>query len=190
MPADAPRYEVVRTLGGAGYTDVALVVTRSAAGHHRHLGRRHDPAGDDTIVLYHRAFRPLSELVELEAYAAQLESAAKHAARGHLWCFVTTAAHRDGTVEVSLFDRWFDGRQVRCEQRASREFDSTDEASAAAALDFTAGLQAWAEQHNDAREAGCRERGGDELLEAERSEQTAAGARDLAALLAGVNRRT
>ncbi|HWH12148.1 MAG TPA: hypothetical protein VG165_13545 [Solirubrobacteraceae bacterium] len=89
---------------------------------------------------------------------------------------------------MSLFDRWFDGRHVRCEQRAHREFDSADDAGASAAVDFTAGLQAWAEQQNDAREARCREVGGDEVLEAEQSAQAASAAAELAALLAEISR--
>jgi hypothetical protein len=188
MPAERSEYKVVRTLGGIGFTDVALVLTRSHSGHRR-IGRRHDPVGDDTLVLYHQVFRPVAELAELEAYAAQLESAARHGERGHLWYFVTTRARRDGLVEVSLFDRWIDGRRLCCEERAHREFDSADEASATAAVDFTAGIEAWAEQQNDAREARCRETGGDELIEAERSAQSAANSVELAALLAGITRR-
>jgi hypothetical protein len=187
MRANAARYEVVRTLGGKTFTDVALVLRRPSGGRRR-FGARHDPADDDLIVLHHRAFRPLSELAELEAYAAQLETAATHAARGRLWYFVTTRPHADGIVEVALFDRWFDGRHVRCEQRAHGEFDSTDEAAAAASVEFTASLQAWAEQQNATREARCRELDGDEVLEAERAAQTATAARALAALLAGVSR--
>jgi hypothetical protein len=187
MRAGGPRYTVVRTLGGAGHTDVALVRTRPAP-RHRRLGLRHEPATDDTVTLHHRAFRPLSELADLEAYAAQLQAAAGYAERGQLWCFVTTKARADGVVEVSLFDRWFDGRHVRCEQRAHREFDSSEEDSATEAVDFTAGLQAWAEQQNDAREARCRERSGDEIVDAEQAAQTTAGAADLAALLAHVSR--
>jgi hypothetical protein len=186
MPTEGPRYRVVRTLGGVGYTDVALVLTHPPARRHR-LGR-HAAGGDDTVVLHHRAFRPLSELAELEAYAAQLESAAGHGERGRLWYFVTSGARRDGTVVVSLFDRWFDGQRLRCEERAHREFDSSDEASASASVEFTAELQAWAEQRNDVREARCREAGGDELLAGERSAETAAGASELADLLAWISR--
>jgi hypothetical protein len=177
----------VRTLGGVSYTDVALVLRNGSPGHRR-FGRRNDPDEVDAVVLYHRAFSPLSELAELEAYAAQLESAADHGERGDLWYFVTTRPQRSGIVEVSLFDRWFDGRHVRCEQLAHAEFDSTDETSAAASLDFAAGLQAWAEAGNDAREARCREAGGEERLEAEQAQQTDAVARELAALLAGIGR--
>jgi hypothetical protein len=179
---------VIRTLGGKAFTDVALVLTRSSVAGHR-FAARHHPADDDTVVLHHRVFRPLSELAELEAYAAQLEAAAAHAEQGRLWYFVTTRPHADGTVEVSLFDRWFDGHHVRCEQRAHGEFDSSDDASSAASVEFAASLQAWAEQQNAAREARCRELDGDALLEAERAAQTLAGAQDLAALLAGVSRR-
>lgn len=178
---------VVRTLAGAGFTDVALVLTRTSDRRHR-LGRHHD-ADRDTVVLHHRALRPLLELAAREAYAGQRERAATYADRDHLWYFVTTTGRRDGTVAVSLFDRWLDGRRLRCEERGHRVFDSPDAPSSAASIDFTAGLQAWAEQSNDAREARCREIAEDELLEAERSGENAAGARALAALLAGVSRR-
>jgi hypothetical protein len=188
MEAPALRYEVVRTLGGSSFTDVALVLRRSTSVTHR-FGARHHHADDDTVVLHHRVFRPVAELAELEAYAAQLEIAAANAARGQLWYFVTTRPHADGTVEVTLFDRWFDGRQVHCEQRAHGEFDSSDEASSAASIEFAATLQAWAEHQNDGREARCRELGGDELLEAEQAAQALTGARELASLLAGLGRR-
>jgi hypothetical protein len=187
MHGYAPRYEVRRTLGGKGFTDVALVLTRSPAARRRFAAHHHTE--DDTVVLHHHVFRPLSELAELEAYAAQLETAARHAEQGRLWYFLTTRPHADGTVEVSLFDRWFDGRHLRCEQRAHSEFDSSDEASAAASVEFTASLQAWAEQQNAAREARCRELDGGEQLEAERAAETRDAGRELADLLAGVTRR-
>jgi hypothetical protein len=180
------RYEVVRTLGGAGYTDVALVLTRSADKPHRFA--RHRPQEDTTLVLHHEVFRPLSELAELESYAAQLERAAAHAEAGAFWYFVTTKAHRDGTVEVSLFDRWFDGRKLRCEERAHREFSSRDESVETAAVDFTAGLQAWAEHRNEEREAACREAAGHEDVEDTQAAQSAAGALELSALLASVTK--
>jgi hypothetical protein len=190
MRTVAARYKVVRTLGGTGYTDVALVLERPSPTHQHLRRRRRRPDADDTVVLHHRSFRPLVELAELEAYAAQLESAAAHGEKGTLWYFVTTKARRDGTVAVSLFDRWFDGQRLRCEERAHREFDSADDAaSTAAGIDFTAELQAWAEQRNDEREARCRDAGIDELVQDDQSHETAAAALELAALLAHVTGR-
>jgi hypothetical protein len=185
MDGPGPRFSVVRTLGGTSYTDVALVRTSGARPHHGHLHRR---VPDETVVVHHRTFRPLLERTELEAYAGQLEQAADHGNTGSLWYFVTTTARPDGTVAVSLYDRWFDGTRLRCERQIQREFDVQAETSVAPSLEFAAGLRAWADARNADRDALLLEANADEVVQTERSGATASAAADLADLLASVGR--
>ena len=121
------RYRVVRDLSRPGFTDVALVRETPVgdAGSHGLLARlRHRDRQDDARVVHHRAFKPMLELSAMEAYAAQLELAAEHGNNGTLGCFVDTQETEDGTVEVTLWERWFDGSRLRCEQLAERAFDA------------------------------------------------------------------
>jgi hypothetical protein len=139
-------YEVRRDVWDAGRTEIALV--RRSAGQRRSLLRR---AQDETAVLFHCTFRPLLELKELEHYASELELVARHANDGTLGCFVDTRPH-EGVVEVALYDRWFDGEHLRCDELARRHYDAGDEASLVASAEFVAGLEHWAERRNEERE--------------------------------------
>jgi hypothetical protein len=126
------------------------LVRRSAPQRRRSLLRR---GGDDgeVVVLFKRTFRPLLELKELERYAGALEMVARHANDGTLGCFVDTRPH-EGIVEVALYDRWFDGDSLRCDELAHRRFDAGDDQSLVASAEFVAELQQWAERRNDERE--------------------------------------
>jgi hypothetical protein len=157
------RYEVRRDVWDAGRTEVSLV--REAPAPRRlslHRGSR-----SDSVVLFHRTFRPLLELKELERYAAELERVARHADEGTLGCFVDTRP-QEGIVEVALYDRWFDGEHLRCDELARRHFDAGDEQSLVASAEFVAELQQWAENRTEERE----------LTYATEREETAARERD------------
>lgn len=179
-------YSVVRDAGRPGYTDVALI--RCAAPHgaldhlHRHERR-------DAIVLHHRTFRPMLELAELEAYAARLERAAEHGNAGTLGCFVETEKGDDGIVGVALYERWFDGRRLRCERLAGRDFDSTEASALVDSSEFLVELRAWAEQRNDEREASYREAATEDAVRTERSVERDAAAAELDRILSALNER-
>jgi hypothetical protein len=172
-------YEVQRDVWGAGRTDVSLV-RQAPSSHRRSLLRRgHD---EESVVLFRRTFKPLLELKELERYAAQLELVARHANNGTLGCFVDTRPHK-GVVEVALYDRWFDGESLRCDELARRRYDAGDEHTLVASAEFVAELQAWAERRNEEREltyASDREKNAARERDAR---EAAAGAGELAAVL-------
>jgi hypothetical protein len=88
----------------------------------------------------------------MESYAARLALVARHANEGTFGCFVRTEP--TGThVEVTLYERWFDGSEIHTDQLAQRTFDATDEATLVSSTEFVADLEAWAERQNDEREA-------------------------------------
>ena len=149
-------------------------------------------SGATPSSFHHRSFKPRLELAELETYAAQLESAAEHGNDGTLGCFVRTEARDDGTVRVKLYERWFDGQHLRCEQLADREFDSTAEDALVASSEFLAELQAWAEQRNQEQDLDAVARqsveAAHERARTQRSTERAAAADELAQILAGVNK--
>jgi hypothetical protein len=140
-------YEVRRDARDAGRIDVSLVRRTPAP---RRLSLRRGSAGE-SVVLFHRTFRPLLELKELERYAADLALVARHLTEGTLGCFVDTRPY-EGIVEVALFDRWFDGDQLHCDELARRRFDAGDDQSLVASAEFVAELEQWAERRNDERE--------------------------------------
>jgi len=170
-------YEVQRDAWDAGRTEVTLV--RRPAAHGFSL-RRH--SAEAPVVLLRRTFRPLLELKELERYAAELERVARHANEGTLGCFVDTRSH-DGIVEVALFDRWFDGDHLRCDELARRTYDAGDEQALVASTEFVAELEDWAQRRNDERaesEAGAR---AEAEAAQERTLERAAAAEELAGIL-------
>ena len=183
---DRHHYSVVRDTRRPGYTDVALV--RNSAPHGA-LDRLRHHERPDAIVLHHRTFRPMLELAELEAYAAQLERAAAHGNEGTLGCFVETEKGEDGIVGVALYERWFDGRRLRCEQLAGRDFDSTADNAVVDSSEFLAELRDWAERRNDERESSDREAATEDAARTERSAERAAAAAELNQILSALNER-
>jgi hypothetical protein len=127
------------------------------------------------------------QLAAMETYAAQLERAAQHGNDGTLGCFVACEQGDDGTVRVKLWERWFDGRRLRCEQLAGREFDASDDDAVVASSEFLAELQAWAQDRNDERETQRLEDAVDEQDRAERASERAEAASQLAEILASHN---
>ncbi|HET7051898.1 MAG TPA: hypothetical protein VFI54_26745 [Solirubrobacteraceae bacterium] len=178
------QYSVVRDVGGPGYADVALVRLPAPHGMFERL-LHHER--DDAVVLAHRTFRPMLDLTEMEAYAAQLERAAKHGNEGTLGCFVETEQRDDGVVRVALYERWFDGRHLWCEQLALRDFDAAEPDALVASTEFLTELQAWAADRNEQREDGYIEAVVDEQDRAERAAERDDAARQLAGILEAHN---
>lgn len=177
-------YSVVRDVARPGYADVALIRRSGPHGalqHLRHRERR------DVVVLHHRMFRPLLELAQLETYAAQLERTAEHANNGTLGCFVETQQRDDGIVRVALYERWFDGEHLHCEQLASRDFDASDESALIASAEFLAELHEWAERRNDERQASELDAAAADAARIERASERRVAADQLARILAGLN---
>jgi hypothetical protein len=173
-------YSVVRDGGGPGYADVALVRSAVPHGILSHLldrGRR------EVVVIHNRSFRPLLDLAALEAYAGQLEQVAAHGNDGTLGCFVDIKDHANGIVRIALYERWFDGEHLRCEQLAAREFEATEDGAVADSAEFLAELRAWAEQRNDEREAQDPDDQAAETIRIERATDSADAARQLARIL-------
>lgn len=171
-------YEVQRDVWDAGRTDVSLV-RRPAAARRLLLPRR---AQAEPVVMFRRTFRPLLELRELEHYAAELERVAGHATDGTLGCFVDTRPY-EGAVEVALYDRWFDGEKLRCDELARRRFDAADERALVASAEFVAELQQWAERRNEERELAYASDREDSAARERDARDAAAAAEDLAAIL-------
>ena len=178
------QYSVVRDVGGPRYADVALV---RASAPHGVIERLLHQERRDAVVLAHRTFRPMFELTEMEAYAAQLERAAEHGNEGTLGCFVDTDQRDDGMVRVALYERWFDGRRLRCERLAVRDFDATEPDALVASTEFLTELQGWAADRNDEREDGYIEAALQESDRAERATERDDAARQLAEILAAHN---
>ncbi len=173
-------HEVERSDARPGHVDVALVrmTVREGRGlvrHHREVVGR--------SVLFHRTFRPMLELAKMESYAARLAAVARYADQGTFGCFVRTEP-TGGTVEVSLYERWFDGDEIHTDELACRTFDPSDEAALVASTEFLADLRAWAERQNDEREAAYqRDSDSDQLRCSTMADQESAS-RDLADILA------
>jgi len=178
------QYRVVRDLGGPRYADVALVRSPAPDGVLERLLHREQR---DALVLAHLTFRPMFELTEMEAYAAQLERAAKHGNEGTLGCFVDTEQHDGGVVRVALYERWFDGRRLRCERLALRDFDAAEPDALVASTEFLTELQSWAADRNDGRDSGYIDAAVQESDRSERATERDDAARQLEAILEAHN---
>ena len=187
MTGRGPRYHysVVRELDGPGRADVALVRSSDQHGALERLLRK--PRGD-AVVVAHRTFRPMFELSKMEAYAAQLERAATHGNEGTLGCFVNTKQSENGTVQVALYERWFDGQRLRCEELACRDFDATEPDAVASSAEFLTELQSWAADPNEQQEVGYLEAAVLDRDRAERATERSDAARELAQILASHNK--
>jgi|SRR3984885_3438370 hypothetical protein len=187
MTGRGPRYHysVVRELDGPGRADVALVRSSDQHGALERLLRK--PRGD-AVVVAHRTFRPMFELSKMEAYAAQLERAATHGNEGTLGCFVNTKQSENGTVQVALYERWFDGQRLRCEELACRDFDATEPDAVASSAEFLTELQSWAADRNEQQEVGYLEAAVLDRDRAERATERSDAARELAQILASHNK--
>ena len=187
MTFAGPRYHytVVRELRGPGRADVALVRSSDP---HRALRRLLHKPPSDAVVVVHRTFRPMFELAEMEAYAAQLERAATHGNEGTLGCFVDTKQRENGTVQVALYERWFDGQRLRCEELACRDFDATEADAVVSSAEFLTELQSWAADRNEQQEVDYLEAAAQDRDRVERATERSDAARELAQILASHNK--
>jgi hypothetical protein len=170
-------YRVDRELGGPAYADIRLVRCEVKRGH---FGSHHDV---NPTVLFHHAFKPMLELDRLQGYAALLERVAQHANDGTFGCFVETDS-TGGDVTIALYERWFDGTKLHCEELARREFDASDESALVAGAEFRGELEQWAEDQNAAREASYLDAAADDRERIERATERASAAGGLAKILA------
>jgi len=181
MTGAAYVYRVERDIWGPGRAEISLI--RELPPRRGLLGHRRGRDDHDRLVLFHRTFTSQFELQELERYAAELERAARHANEGTFGCFVATQSRGDAVV-ATLYERWFDGAHLRCEQLARREFDASDEGTLVASAEFVAELEAWAEQRNDERETSYLEASVEAAARDERALERATAANELARILA------
>jgi hypothetical protein len=172
-------YRVERDIWGQERAEISLI--RQTVSHG--LLKRLRDHGSDDVVVFHRTFKPRLELDQLERYARELERAAKHGNEGTLGCFVDTQGG-DGVVEVKLYERWFDGRRLICDELASRRFDPEEDTTLVASTEFLAELQEWAERRNDEREAAYLESSVEDAVREQRSVERASAASELASILA------
>lgn len=140
-------YRVDRDIWSAERADISLVRDKQPEGQLDRLFRR----TRDSEVLWSQRFKPAVEAEQLERYAETLELVARHANEGTMGCFIHTEAVA-GEVDVRLYERWFDGQNLHCEELAHRVFDSDEEAATVASAEFIAELEAWAQQRNAQRE--------------------------------------
>jgi hypothetical protein len=176
------RYHVERVETAPGFIEVALVRhgTRNAS----RLGLRR-PTGDHRSVLFQRRFRPLLESIALEAYAAKLEQVAVRANHGTFGCFVDIRTS-GSMVQVTLYERWFDGVKLRCEELASRSFDAEDEGALIASAEFQASLEEWAQRRNEERDVVYLDASIKAAANTQRATQGQVDARELAEILRAV----
>jgi hypothetical protein len=175
----AYEYSVERDHSRQGFVDVALV-RREAR--HGVLDRLIHHPGDHATVLFHRPFRRMLDLAALETYAGQLAAVADHANTGTFGCFVETKS-AGGMVEIALYERWFDGQHVHCEELALRRFDPSDESTLVASAEFLAELEAFAERRNEEREGAYLDAGIDESERVRRTIEQQSAADELARIL-------
>ncbi len=142
-------YEVQRAQEGPGRVCVSLVRSRQRTSV-QHF-RSHTEVLQRT-VLFSGSFRPMLDRVAMEGYAAQLALVARYAEEGTFGCFAQTRSE-GGSVEILLYERWFDGREIHTDELARRAFDASDEESLVASAEFLADMRVWAEQRNGEREA-------------------------------------
>lgn len=119
----------------------------------------------------------------LETYAAELARVAEHANRQTLRCFVETS-RRGEEVVIALYERWFDGDHLRCDELARRAFDPADENALVASAEFLAEVEAWAERRNEEREAAYLDDALDDEARIQRTLDRQSAAAELQRILA------
>lgn len=178
------RFRVDRHIWRGKRADISLVRERHRQGILNQLTRRFS----QPEVLWSRRFTPF-EADRLERYANTLELVAEHAKAGTMGCFVHTQADH-GVVHVRLYERWFDGDELHCQELAHRVFEAEQEGATAASAEFVAELAAWAAKRNEQRERELSQRrlaeveqAVTEQFEAELSHEREQSARHLARIL-------
>jgi hypothetical protein len=127
------------------------------------------------------------EWAAVETYASELTRVAEHANNRTLGCF-TESNKEGGKVRVALYERWFDGEHLRCDELARRVFDPSDERTLVSSAEFLAELEAWAERRNEEREAAYLDASADDAARTENSLEQESAAQELARILASERR--
>jgi hypothetical protein len=143
-------WEVESSDDAGGQVRVSLVRRRE----HTTRGLRSHTETLERTVLFSQCFRPLLETVARDHYIARLQQIAGYAEQGQFGCFAESRSDA-GSVEVILWERSFDGTDIRTEELARRAFDARDEQALVASSEFVADLQIWAERRNDERDAAA-----------------------------------
>jgi hypothetical protein len=99
---------------------------------------------------------------------------------------VAVDSHADGSVTLTLYERWFDGASLRCEALARVDFDASFDDTLVDSAEKLAELRAWAQARNAEREAAYCDAREDDALRVERSTARSAAAEQLAAILSSV----
>lgn len=137
----------------------------------------------DRTVFFSRSFRPLLQTFAMEHYRAVLQRICDHAQAGEFGCFVQTRAQH-GSVEIMLYERWFDGGELHTAELARRTFDAGLEGSLVTSTEFLADLQLWAERRNEQRDALIVAEQDADRQRARMTDERDAAARELSMLLA------
>jgi hypothetical protein len=172
-------WEVESADEARGQLRVSLVRRRE----HTTKGLRSHTETLERTVLFSQSFRPLLEAVALEHYIARLQLIAGYAEQGQFGCFAETRS--DGaSVEVILWERSFDGADIRTEELARKAFDAGDEQALVASSEFVADLQIWAERRNDERDAAALHARDSADAQAQLAAEREAAGHELSAILA------
>lgn len=137
----------------------------------------------ERTVLFSQSFSTLLDAVARDRYIARLEQISHYAEQGQFGCFAETRSV-DGSVEVILWERSFDGTDIQTEELARRAFDATDEQSLVASTEFLADLRIWAERRNDERDAVAAEERDENDARARLAAEREAAGRELNQILA------
>jgi hypothetical protein len=175
------RYEVQRVCLRPGLIDVALV--RHGEVPRGKFPRLHKCRRDGELTLFHRSFRPLLELAALETYAGQLERVATHANNGTFGCFVVIVV-RGESLQVGLYDRWFDGQRLRVDELVQRGFDPSDDEALVCSAEFLTELRERGERHDQQREAAYVRASLEDALSSRTAIERELAAEELARILA------
>jgi hypothetical protein len=174
------RYDVERDYPRPGFLDVALVRREVPPGR---FHRRHQHGNNEGVVLFHRTFRPLLELAALETYAGQLARVAQHGNAGTLGGFVVIDS-AGGTLQIGLYERWFDGQQLHVDELAQRTFDPGDDRTLVCSAEFLAAAGEWAERRDEEREAAYLEASAEDAARSQFAMERERKAEELAQILA------
>jgi hypothetical protein len=180
------RYDVERDYSQPGLVDVTLVRRRAP---HGRFHRLHQRQPDNGLVMFHRAFRRLSELAALETYAGRLARVAQHANDGTLGCLVAIDTPAE-MLQITLYERWFDGQRLHVDELAQSVFDPSDDETLVRSAEFLAELRDWAERRNREREATYVEVSAEETARTHRALDQERLAEELSRILATELRQT
>jgi hypothetical protein len=89
-----------------------------------------------------------------------------------------------GSVRITLYERWFDGHELRCDELARREFYASDDQALVTSGEFVAELEDWAERRNEERKLSYLEGSVEDDVRQQQALERASAADELAQILA------